>query len=368
MTEHDQSFRNRALAYHQNKTPGKISIQPTKPLVTQDDLALAYSPGVAEPVKEIYNDINNIYKYTSRGNSVAVISNGSAILGLGNLGAAASKPVMEGKAVLFKRFADIDAIDLEVDTNNPAEFIASIKHLSYSFGGINLEDIKAPECFLIEEELNKILDIPVFHDDQHGTAIIVLAGLINAAQIVNKKLLDLKIVVNGAGAAAIACLNLITSFGVPKSNIILCDTKGVIYKGRNSGMNIWKEKYASESKARSLLDAIKGADFFLGLSAKGALSGQMVEAMAANPIIFALANPDQEITPQDVKKIRSDAIVATGRSDYPNQINNVMVFPYIFRGALDVRSKDINQEMKIAASLALSEMARQIIPHQVSKA
>lgn len=364
----NQDFKTRALFYHQNKTPGKIGISPTKPLVTQEDLALAYSPGVAEPVKEIHKDVNNIYKYTARGNMVAVISNGSAILGLGNLGAAASKPVMEGKAVLFKRFADVDAIDLEVDTSDPDEFISAIKHLGYSFGGINLEDIKAPECFYIEEKLREALDIPVFHDDQHGTAIIVLAGLINAALIGGKELKNLKIVVNGAGAAAIACLDLLTSFEVNKENVILCDTSGVVHKGRKNGMNQWKEKYATNQNARTLEEAIKGADIFLGLSVKGALSPEMVKKMAPNPIIFALANPDPEITPDEVHEVRDDAIVATGRSDYPNQVNNLMGFPYIFRGALDVRAKEINTEMKIAAALALAKMARQIVPTQVSKA
>lgn len=364
----NQDFKTRALSYHQNKTPGKIGITPTKPLVTQEDLALAYSPGVAEPVKEIHKDVNNIYKYTSRGNMVAVISNGSAILGLGNLGAAASKPVMEGKAVLFKRFADVDAIDLEVDTSDPDEFISAIKHLGYSFGGINLEDIKAPECFYIEDTLRKALDIPVFHDDQHGTAIIVLAGLINAALIGGKDLKNLKVIVNGAGAAAIACLDLLTSFEVNKENVVLCDTLGVVHKERKNGMNQWKEKYATNLNVRTLEEAMKGADIFLGLSVKGALSPEMVKKMAPNPIIFALANPDPEITPDQVYRIRNDAIVATGRSDYPNQVNNLMGFPYIFRGALDVRAREINTEMKIAAALALAKMAREIVPTQVSQA
>jgi len=364
----NQDFKTLALFYHQNKTPGKIGISPTKPLVTQEDLALAYSPGVAEPVKEIHKDINNIYKYTARGNMVAVISNGTAILGLGNLGAAASKPVMEGKSVLFKRFADVDAIDLEVDTTNPDEFISAIKYLGYSFGGINLEDIKAPECFYIEDALRKALDIPVFHDDQHGTAIIVLAGLINASLIAGKELKNLKIVVNGAGAAAIACIDLLTSFEVNKDNIVLCDTLGVVHNGRDKGMNQWKEKYATNLSARSLEEAIKGADVFLGLSVKGALSPEMVKKMAPNPIIFALANPDPEITPDQAHSVRNDAIVATGRSDYPNQVNNLMGFPYIFRGALDVRAREINTEMKIAAALTLAKMAREIVPTQVSKA
>jgi len=363
-----QDLKTLALVYHQNKTPGKIGISPTKPLVTQEDLALAYSPGVAEPVKEIHKNVENIYKYTARGNMVAVISNGTAILGLGNLGAAASKPVMEGKAVLFKRFADVDAIDLEVDTTNPDEFISAIKHLGYSFGGINLEDIKAPECFYIEDALRKALDIPVFHDDQHGTAIIVLAGLINAALIAGKELKNLKIVVNGAGAAAIACLDLLTAFEVNKDNVVLCDTLGVVHKGRKNRMNQWKERYATELGLRSLEEAIKGADVFLGLSVKGALSTDMVKKMAPKPIIFALANPDPEITPDQVRSVRNDAIVATGRSDYPNQVNNLMGFPYIFRGALDVRAREINTEMKIAAALTLAKMAREIVPTQVSKA
>lgn len=358
----------KALEYHEKGKPGKISITPTKSLVTQQDLALAYSPGVAAPCLEIVKDIDNIYKYTGRGNLVAVISNGTAVLGLGNLGAAASKPVMEGKAVLFKNFADIDAIDLEVDTNDPEEFINAVKHLSYSFGGINLEDIKAPECFVIEEKLKSCMQIPVFHDDQHGTAIITAAGLINAAHVTNRSFDSLKVVVNGAGAAAIACIELLIDLGVDKNKIILCDTRGVIYKGRQDGMNKWKELYATSSHSRTLEEAMVNADVFLGLSSKGAVSKAMVAKMAANPIIFAMANPDPEITPEEIQSVRNDAIIATGRSDYNNQINNVMGFPYIFRGALDVRATTINQEMKIAAAHALANLARQPVPEEVYRA
>lgn len=354
-----------ALDFHKNGRPGKISIKPTKPLLTQRDLALAYSPGVAVPCLEISKDPSAAYKYTALGNSVAVISNGTAVLGLGNLGAIASKPVMEGKAVLFKRFADIDAIDLEIDTTNPEEFINCVKFLGKSFGGINLEDIKAPECFIIENKLKELLDIPVFHDDQHGTAIITLAGLINATHITNRKFEDLKIVVNGAGSAGIACIKLIKSYGVPAQNIILCDTKGVIYKGRTENMNFWKEELAIDTSKRTLAEAIKGADVFLGLSVKGAITKEMVKSMANKPIIFAMANPDPEILPEDIKSVRDDAIIATGRSDYPNQINNVMCFPYIFRGALDVQAKIINEEMKIAAAEALADLARETIPEEV---
>lgn len=358
----------KALEYHEKGKPGKISITPTKPLVTQQDLALAYSPGVAAPCLEITKNIDDIYKYTARGNLVAVISNGTAVLGLGNLGAAASKPVMEGKAVLFKNFADIDAIDLEIDTNDPEEFINAVKYLNYSFGGINLEDIKAPECFIIEEKLKNLMQIPVFHDDQHGTAIITAAGLINAAHITNRSLDSLKVVVNGAGAAAIACIELLIDLGVDKNKVILCDTKGVIYKGRQDGMNKWKELYATSSHLRTLEEVMVNADVFLGLSSKGAVSKDMVAKMAVNPIIFAMANPDPEITPEEIQSVRDDAIIATGRSDYNNQINNVMGFPYIFRGALDVRATTINQEMKIAAAYALAELARQPVPEEVYKA
>ncbi|WP_341790328.1 NADP-dependent malic enzyme [Rickettsia endosymbiont of Polydrusus tereticollis] len=357
-----------ALEYHSKGKAGKIAISPTKPLVTQQDLSLAYSPGVAAPCLEIAKNIDDIYKYTARGNMVAVISNGTAVLGLGNLGAAASKPVMEGKAVLFKNFADIDAIDLEINTEDPEEFINAVKYLNYSFGGINLEDIKAPECFIIEEKLKSLMEIPVFHDDQHGTAIITAAGLINAAHLTNRSFSDLKIVVNGAGAAAIACIELLIALGADKSNIILCDTKGVIYKGRTSGMNKWKELYAQETDLRTLSEAMASANVFLGLSSKGAVSKEMVAKMAKDPIIFAMANPDPEITPEEIKLVRSDAIIATGRSDYNNQINNVMGFPYIFRGALDVRAKTINQEMKIAAAQAIAGLARKPVPEEVYKA
>lgn len=358
----------KALEYHQKGQPGKIALKPTKHLLTQHDLSLAYSPGVAAPCLEIQNNPDNIYKYTARGNTVAVISNGTAVLGLGNLGAAASKPVMEGKAVLFKKFADIDCFDIEVDTTNPEEFINTVKHLGYSWGGINLEDIKAPECFIIEEKLKELMDIPVFHDDQHGTAIITGAALINAVFLTKRKMPEIKMVVNGAGAAAMSCINLAVSLGVNKNNIILCDTQGVIYKGRTEGMNRWKEEKAAQTPHRTLSEAIKDADVFLGLSVKGAMTKEMVASMAKNPIIFAMANPDPEITPEAIKAVRNDAIIATGRSDYNNQVNNVMGFPYIFRGALDVRATCINEEMKIAAAYALAELARKPVPGEVYRA
>lgn len=357
-----------ALNYHKKNQPGKIAIRATKPLLTQYDLSIAYSPWVAAPCLEIAKNEEDIYKYTARGNMVAVISNGTAVLGLGDLGAAASKPVMEGKAVLFKNFADIDSIDIEVNTKDPEEFVNAIKYLGYSWGGINLEDIKAPECFIIEEKLKACMDIPVFHDDQHGTAIITAAALINAALLTNRQLEDLKIVVNGAGAAAIACIDLLLALGVKKNNVILCDSKGVIYKGRTDGMNKWKEAHAIDTDLRDLSEAVKDANVFLGLSVKGAMSKEMVASMAENPIIFAMANPDPEITPEDIKSVRDDAIIATGRSDYNNQVNNVMGFPYIFRGALDSGAVTINQEMKIAASKALAELARQPVPEEVYKA
>src|SRR5580700_7323379 len=318
-----------ALQFHSRGRPGKLEIMPTKPMATQRDLSLAYSPGVAVPVKAIHADPSTVFDYTTRGNMVAVITNGTAILGLGNLGALASKPVMEGKAVLFKRFADIDSIDLEVDTEDPEAFINSVRYLGPSFGGINLEDIKAPECFIIEERLRELMDIPVFHDDQHGTAIISAAGIINAAHLTGRKLEDLKIVVNGAGAAGIACLELIKSMGVRRENVLLCDTKGVVYRGRTAGMNQWKSAHATETKARTLEEAVKGADVILGLSKKGAFTPEMVKSMAKNPIIFAMANPNPEITPEEAKAARDDVIIATGRSDYPNQVNNVIGFPYI---------------------------------------
>ncbi len=358
----------KALEYHQNGKPGKIALKPTKQLVSQQDLALAYSPGVAAPCLEIQKNPEDIYKYTAKGNIVAVITNGTAVLGLGAIGAAASKPVMEGKAVLFKKFADIDCFDVEVDCTDPDEFINAVKYLGPSWGGINLEDIKAPECFIIEEKLKELMDIPVFHDDQHGTAIITAAGLINAVFLTKRKMSDIKIVVNGAGAAAMSCINLAIALGVDKNNVILCDTKGVIYKGRLERMNKWKEEKAADTKCRTLADAMKGADVFLGLSAKGAVTKNMVASMASSPIIFAMANPDPEITPEDIKSVRKDAIIATGRSDYNNQINNVMGFPYIFRGALDVRATSINEEMKIAAAKALADLARKPVPGEVYRA
>jgi len=357
-----------ALAFHAGDKPGKLEIRATKPMATQRDLSLAYSPGVAVPVLAIADNPDLAYVYTTRANRVAVISNGTAILGLGNLGALASKPVMEGKAVLFKRFADIDAIDLEVDTTDVEAFIGAVRYLGPTFGGINLEDIKAPDCFIIENRLRELMDIPVFHDDQHGTAIITAAGFINALQLTGREISSTKVVVNGAGAAGVACLNLLMAMGLSRSNIILCDTKGVIYQGRSEGMNQWKSPFAAETNARSLADALQGADVFIGLSAKDAVTKEMVKTMAADPIIFAMANPDPEITPEDVRQVRGDAIVATGRSDYPNQINNVLGFPYIFRGALDVAATTINEEMKIAAAHALAELAREEVPDEVAQA
>ncbi len=356
-----------ALDFHTNEKSGKIEINSSKPMTTKRDLALAYSPGVAAPVKAIAENPDLAYEYTTKGNLVAVISNGSAILGLGNLGAVASKPVMEGKAVLFKRFADIDSIDLEIESNDTNEIINSIKNFSKSFGGINLEDIAAPDCFVIEEKLKEILDIPVFHDDQHGTAIITTAALINAVDIAKKDLKKIKIVINGAGAAAMACANLFKSSGVPQKNITMLDRKGVIFKGRDN-LNQWKSAHAVETKNRTLSDAIDSADVFLGLSAAGALKKEMVKKMAKNPIIFACANPDPEITPEQVEEVRKDAIIATGRSDYPNQVNNLIGFPYIFRGALDVRAKTINEEMKTAAADAIAKLAREIVPEEVAAA
>ena len=357
-----------ALHFHARGRPGKLEIIATKPMATQRDLSLAYSPGVAAPVKAIHADPSTAYDYTVRGNMVAVITNGTAILGLGNLGALAAKPVMEGKAVLFKRFADIDSIDLEIDTQDPEEFIASVKFLGPSFGGINLEDIKAPECFIIEERLRELMDIPVFHDDQHGTAIIAAAGMINAMHLTGRDLKTTRLVCNGAGAAGIACLDLIKAIGFEPQNVLLCDTKGVVWRGRTAGMNQWKSAHAVETKARTLEDAMRGADIFFGLSAKGALTPEMVASMAPDPIIFAMANPDPEITPEECQKVRADCIVATGRSDYPNQVNNVLGFPYIFRGALDVRAKTINMAMKIAATHALAELAREDVPDEVAAA
>jgi malate dehydrogenase (oxaloacetate-decarboxylating)(NADP+) len=357
-----------ALDFHSTGRPGKLEINPTKPMATQRDLSLAYSPGVAVPVRAIAEEPSRAFDYTSRGNLVAVISNGTAILGLGNLGALASKPVMEGKAVLFKRFADVDSIDLEVDTMDADEFINCVRYLGPSFGGINLEDIKAPECFIIEQRLRELLDIPVFHDDQHGTAIIAAAGLINALDLTGRDMKSAKLVCNGAGSAGIACIELLKAMGFSPENIILCDTKGVVYQGRTEGMNQWKSAHAAKTNARSLADAMEGADVFFGLSAKGALTRTMVESMAKNPIIFAMANPDPEITPEEVADIRTDAIMATGRSDYPNQVNNVLGFPYIFRGALDVRATTINDDMKVAAAQALAELARADVPDDVAAA
>ena len=364
-TKIDHYTDKEALDFHREKKPGKIEIISSKNMITKRDLALAYSPGVAAPVKEISENPEAAYDYTSKGNLVAVISNGSAILGMGNLGALASKPVMEGKAVLFKRFADIDSIDLEIDSKDSEEIINSIKNFAPSFGGINLEDIAAPDCFIIEQKLKKILDIPVFHDDQHGTAIITTAALINALDISGKSIKEIKVVVNGAGASAQACTELFKNSGVPSENVIMLDRKGVIYKGRTEGIDQWKSKYAVETKLRTLEDAMKGADVFLGLSAKGVLKKEMVKSMAKNPIIFACANPDPEILPEDINEVRNDAIIATGRSDYPNQVNNLIGFPYIFRGALDVRSKTINEEMKVAASQAIAKLAREDVPDEV---
>ena len=357
-----------ALAYHSEGKPGKISILPTKPLMTQRDLSLGYSPGVAVPCLAIQKDPNKAYDYTSRGNFVAVISNGTAVLGLGNLGALASKPVMEGKAILFKRFADIDAVDIEVDTTDVDEFVNCVRLLGPSWGGINLEDIAAPECFIIEQRLREAMDIPVFHDDQHGTAIITAAGLINAAHLTGRTFKDMKVVVLGAGSAGIACLELIKRMGVKDDNALLVDKTGVIYQGRTDGLNQWKSAHATKTTKRTLADALKGADLFLGLSSKGAVTKDMIASMAKNPIIFAMANPDPEITPEEVLSIRKDAIIATGRSDYPNQVNNVMGFPYIFRGALDVRASSINEEMKIAAAEAIAALAREDVPEEVSAA
>ena len=356
-----------ALNFHSKGKPGKLEISPTKPLSTARDLSLAYSPGVAVPCLEIEKNPAFAYDYTSKGNMVAVISNGTAVLGLGNIGALASKPVMEGKAVLFKRFADIDGIDLEVSTEDPDEFINSVKVLGKTWGGINLEDIKAPECFIIEERLSELLDIPVFHDDQHGTAIIAAAGLINALDITNRTIDNFTMVVNGAGAAGIACVELLNAMGTPKNNIIMCDTKGVIHRERTN-LNQWKSAHAIATKKRSLAEALDGADVAFGLSVKGAFTKEMMKKMAPNPIVFAMANPDPEITPEELYEIRPDAIIATGRSDYPNQVNNVLGFPFIFRGALDARASRINMEMKIAATNALAQLARQDVPDEVAAA
>jgi malate dehydrogenase (oxaloacetate-decarboxylating)(NADP+) len=357
-----------ALLFHSHPRPGKLEVVATKPMATQRDLSLAYSPGVAVPVLAIAADEALAFDYTTKSNFVAVVTNGTAILGLGNLGALAAKPVMEGKAVLFKRFADIDSIDLEISSEDPTEIINCVKVLGKSWGGINLEDIKAPECFVVEQRLRELLDIPVFHDDQHGTAIISSAGLLNALFLTGREIATTRLVCNGAGAAGIACLELLRAIGFRPENLILCDTKGVIYQGRTEGMNQWKSAFAVKTSARTLAEAMEGADVFFGLSVKGAVTKEMVKGMAPNPIIFAMANPDPEITPEEVAEVRDDAIMATGRSDYPNQINNVLGFPYIFRGALDVRATTINMEMKIAAAHALADLAREDVPDEVAAA
>jgi malate dehydrogenase (oxaloacetate-decarboxylating)(NADP+) len=357
-----------ALDFHEFPTPGKLSVTPSKPMATQRDLSLAYSPGVAVPVLAIAKDPDTAYDYTAKGNLVAVISNGTAILGLGNLGALASKPVMEGKSVLFKRFADIDSIDIEVTTTDPDELITVVKNIAVTFGGINLEDIKSPECFIIESRLKELCDIPVFHDDQHGTAIIAAAGLINACEITGRDIRDIKVVVSGAGAAGLSCISLIKTLGARHENVIVCDREGVVYRGREKGMDQFKSAHAVDTPLRTLEEAMVGADCFLGLSAKGAVSKAMVASMAPNPIIFAMANPDPEISPEDIMSVRQDAIIATGRSDYANQVNNVLGFPYVFRGALDVRARTINEEMKLAAAKALANLAREDVPDEVMAA
>lgn len=354
-----------ALYFHTKGQPGKLAITATKPLITQRDLSLGYSPGVAVPCERIAADPNLAYDYTAKGNFVAIITNGTAVLGLGNLGALASKPVMEGKAILFKRFADIDGIDIEIDSNDADEIINAVKLISCTYGGINLEDIAAPDCFIIEQKLKELCDIPVFHDDQHGTAIIAVAGVINACHLTGRDIKKIKVVVNGAGAAGMSCLELLKTIGVPHDNILLCDRTGVVYEGRTESMNQWKSAHAVKTKKRTLIEAFTGADLFLGLSAAGAVSKEMVGAMAKNPIIFAMANPVPEIMPEEILEVRKDAIIATGRSDYDNQVNNVMGFPYIFRGALDVRAKEINEAMKIAAAEAIAQLAREDVPEEV---
>jgi len=364
----DDALRRAALAYHEFGRPGKLSVEPTKPMATQRDLALAYSPGVAAACEAIVEDPAWAERVTARGNLVAVITDGTAVLGLGNIGPLASKPVMEGKAVLFKRFADVDSIDIELKTEDVDRFIDAVELMEPTFGGINLEDIKAPECFIIEQTLKERMNIPVFHDDQHGTAIIAAAGVINAALLTGRDMKDMKVVVNGAGAASISCTELIKALGVPNDNVIMCDSKGVIYQGRSEGMNQWKSAHAVKTDARTLTQAVKGADVFLGLSVAGAMSQEMVKSMAPNPIIFAMANPDPEILPPDAHAVRPDVIVATGRSDFPNQVNNVLGFPFIFRGALDVRATGINEAMKLAAAHAIAELAREQVPEEVAKA
>ncbi|MGQ0721544.1 MAG: NADP-dependent malic enzyme [Candidatus Eiseniibacteriota bacterium] len=361
-------LRKEALEYHSRRPRGKVEVVPSKPCVTQRDLALAYTPGVAEPCRRIQDDPADAYEYTSKGNLVAVISNGTAVLGLGNIGALAGKPVMEGKGVLFKRFADIDVFDIEVATEDPEEFIRVVKLLEPTFGGINLEDIKAPECFLIEDTLRRELGIPVFHDDQHGTAIISGAALLNALEVVNKRIEEVRVVFNGAGASGIACANYYVSLGVKRENLILCDTKGVVWRGRKDGMNPFKEKLASDTPARTLAEALADADVFVGLSVADCVTGDMLRRMANRPIVFAMANPDPEITYEEATKARKDVIIATGRSDYPNQVNNVLGFPFIFRGALDVRASTINEEMKLAATRALAALTKEDVPESVTNA
>ncbi|MFC3613482.1 NADP-dependent malic enzyme [Lutimaribacter marinistellae] len=360
--------KEEALAFHLEPTPGKWEVQATVPMTTQRDLSLAYSPGVAVPCEAIAENPETAYDYTNKGNLVAVISNGTAVLGLGNLGALGSKPVMEGKSVLFKRFADVNSIDIELDTEDPDEFCRAVRLMGPTFGGINLEDIKAPECFIIEQRLKEEMDIPVFHDDQHGTAVICAAGLINALHLSDKKIEDVKIVLNGAGAAGIACIELLKAMGARHENCVVCDTKGVIYQGRTEGMNQWKSAHAVQTELRTLEEAMEGADVFLGVSVKGAVTQDMVASMADNPVIFAMANPDPEITPEEAHEVRVDAIVATGRSDYPNQVNNVLGFPYLFRGALDIHARAINDEMKIACAHALAKLAREDVPDEVAVA
>ncbi|BAQ71154.1 malic enzyme [Rhodovulum sulfidophilum] len=368
MSKKSRPTPEEALSYHIDPVPGKYEIVATKPMTTQRDLSLAYSPGVAVPVQAIADAPETAYDYTCKGNMVAVISNGTAILGMGNLGALAAKPVMEGKSVLFKRFADVNAVDIELDTEDPEEIIRAVRLMGPAFGGINLEDIKAPECFIIEQRLKEEMDVPVFHDDQHGTAVICAAGLLNALHLSGKKIEDCRIVLNGAGAAGIACLELIKAMGARHDNCIACDTKGVIYQGRTDGMNQWKSAHAADTEARTLEEAMVGADVFLGVSAKGAVTPEMVASMADNPVIFAMANPDPEITPEEAQEVRPDAIVATGRSDYPNQVNNVLGFPYLFRGALDIHARAINDEMKIACADALAALAREDVPDEVAMA
>jgi malate dehydrogenase (oxaloacetate-decarboxylating)(NADP+) len=364
----EKELKQAALDYHSVGRKGKLEVVPTKPCLTQWDLSLAYSPGVAEPCMEIYRDPHLAYEYTNKGNLVGVITNGTAVLGLGKIGALAGKPVMEGKSVLFKRFAGIDAYDIELNTDDPEEIIKTVKYLEPTFGGINLEDIKAPECFHIEDELRKQMDIPVFHDDQHGTAIISGAGLLNACELVKKEISELRMTFNGAGASAIACAEFFIHLGAKRENMIMCDSRGVIYKGREANMNPQKEKFAVDTSARTLEDAMKGADVFVGLSTGGAVNKEMVKSMADKPIIFAMANPDPEISYPDAKAARKDVIMATGRSDYPNQVNNVLGFPFIFRGALDVRAKAINEEMKVAAAYSLAKLAKKGADESVAKA